>query len=134
MVAVLPRHKKAMPILRFGVFEVDSASGELRKRGSRLRLSEQPRRLLLALVDQAGQVLTREQLRQRLWPDGTFVDFDRAINKAVSELRGVLGDSAATPRFIETHSNAVIDLSRPSSTARMRHWPNRPKESIPTRS
>src|SRR3954463_13742765 len=95
---------RAMTILRFGIFEVDSASGELRKRGSRLRLSEQPLRLLLALLDQPGQIVTREQLRQRLWPDGTVVGFDPAINKAVSELRGVLGDSAEMPRFIETHS------------------------------
>src|SRR4051812_43581549 len=99
-----PPSTEAMPILRFSVFEVDSVSGELRKRGSRLHLREQPLRLLLALADQAGQVVTREQLRHRLWPDGTFVDFDRAINKAVSELRGVLGDSAERPRFVETHS------------------------------
>src|SRR5436190_1459239 len=86
-----------MTVLRFGMFEVDSASGELRKGGSRVRLSEQPLRLLLALLDQPGQIVTREQLRQRLWPDGTFVNFDRAINKAVSELRGVIGDSADMP-------------------------------------
>ena len=93
-----------MPILRFGVFEVDPESGELRKRGLRLRLREQPLRLLLTLIDHAGRVVTREQLRHRLWPEGTFVDFDRAINKAASELRGVLGDSASSPRFIETLS------------------------------
>jgi DNA-binding winged helix-turn-helix (wHTH) protein/Tfp pilus assembly protein PilF len=93
-----------MPILRFGVFEVDPDSGELRKRGFRLRLREQPLRLLLALIEQAGRVVTREELRHRLWPEGTFVDFDRAINKAASELRGVLGDSASSPRFVETLS------------------------------
>ena len=64
-----------MPILRFGVFEVDPDSGELRKRGSRLRLREQPLRLLLTLIDHDGRVVTREQLRHRLWPEGTFVDF-----------------------------------------------------------
>ena len=93
-----------MPILRFGVFEVDPDSGELRKRGFRIRLREQPLRLLLTLIEQAGRVVTREQLRHRLWPDGTFVDFDRAINKATSELRGALGDSASSPRFVETLS------------------------------
>lgn len=93
-----------MPILRFGVFEVDTDSGELRKRGFRLRLREQPLRLLLTLIDHAGRVVTREQLRHLLWPDGTFVEFDRAINKAVSELRSVLGDSACNPRFVETLS------------------------------
>ena len=91
-----------MPILRFGIFEVDPATGELRKRGLRLRLREQPLRLLLALLSVAGRVVTREQLRQELWPDGTFVEFDRAINKAVSELRAVLGDSASSSRFVET--------------------------------
>ena len=93
-----------MPILRFGVFEVDPDSGELRKRGFRLRLREQPLQLLLMLIEHAGRVVTREQLRHRLWPDGTFVDFDRAINKTASELRGALGDSASSPRFIETLS------------------------------
>jgi DNA-binding winged helix-turn-helix (wHTH) protein/Flp pilus assembly protein TadD len=93
-----------MSIQRFGVFEVDRDSGELRKRGFKLRLREQPLRLLLALLADAGRVVTREDLRQRLWPDGTFVVFDRAIDKAVSELRGVLGDSARHPRFVETLS------------------------------
>ena len=93
-----------MPLLRFGVFEVDPDSGELRKRGSRLRLREQPFCLLLTLIEQAGRVVTREHLRHRLWPAGTFVEFDRAINKAVSELRGALGDSASSPRFVETVS------------------------------
>ena len=93
-----------MPVLRFGLFEIDRDSGELRKRGLRVRLRDQPFRLLLALVDNAGRVVTREQLRCELWPEGTFVDFNRAINKAVSELRGVLGDSADNPRFVETLS------------------------------
>lgn len=108
-----------MPILRFGLFEVDPDSGELRKGGSKLRLREQPLRLLLALIEHAGLVVTREQLRHRLWPDGTFVGFDRAINKAVSELRDALGDSAASPRFVETLSKrgyrfigSVEDASR----------------------
>ena len=93
-----------MSILRFGVFEVDPSSGELRKRGFKVRLREQPLRLLLALLADAGRIVTRKQLRHRLWPDGTYVAFDRAIDKAVSELRGVLGDSARSPRFVETLS------------------------------
>jgi DNA-binding winged helix-turn-helix (wHTH) protein/tetratricopeptide (TPR) repeat protein len=93
-----------MPIQRFGLFEIDAASGELRKRGRRVRLREQPLRVLLALVVQAGSVVTRAHLREQLWPDGTFVGFDRGINKAVSELRAVLGDSARRPRFLETVS------------------------------
>ena len=93
-----------MSILRFGVFEVDSTTAELRKRGVTVRLRDQPMRLLLALLDNAGAVCTRDDLRRQLWPDGTFVEFDRAINKAVSELRDVLGDSASEPHFIETLS------------------------------
>jgi eukaryotic-like serine/threonine-protein kinase len=87
-----------MSILRFGIFEVDSASGEFRKGGRRLRLREQPLRLLLALLDHGGHVVTREQLRQRLWPDATFVNFDRAINKAVSEARGDVCWCSRLPR------------------------------------
>ena len=112
-----------MPIVRFGVFEIDAESGELRKRGLRLRLRDQPLRLLLALAENAGRVVTREQLRHQLWPDGTFVDFDRAINKAVSELRGALGDDPSSPRFIETLSKrgyrflAAVEHGRNSALA-----------------
>ena len=91
-----------MSILRFGAFEVDPDSGDLRKRGFRIRLRDQPLSLLILLVQHAGRVVTREQLRHQLWPGGTFVEFDRAINKAVSELRSALGDSAGNPRFVET--------------------------------
>lgn len=93
-----------MPILRFGVFEIDPDSGELRKRGVRLRVREQPLRLLLMLMRDAGRMVTREQVRCELWPSGTFVEFDRAINKAVSELRAVLGDASSSPKFVETIS------------------------------
>lgn len=93
-----------MPVLRFDVFEVASESGELRKRGSRLRLRDQAMRALLALIQNAGQVVTREQLRHALWPDGTVVDFERAINRVIHELREALGDSSSNPRFIETLS------------------------------
>ena len=93
-----------MSAFRFGAYELHVEAGELRNGRSRIRLREQPFRLLLTLIEHAGLVVTREQIRQRLWPDGTFVEFDRAINKAVSELRDVLGDSASEPRFVETLS------------------------------
>lgn len=93
-----------MSVLRFGTFEIDCDSRELTKRGSRIRLRDQPTRLLLLLLDNAGQCVTRERLRHHLWLDGTFVDFDRAINKAVSELRTALGDFVPSPRFVETLS------------------------------
>ncbi|HXW90847.1 MAG TPA: winged helix-turn-helix domain-containing protein [Terriglobales bacterium] len=89
-------------IFRFGVFEADPGSGELRKAGMRLRLHEQPFQTLLLLVERPGEVVSREELRQKLWPADTFVDFDHSLNTIINKLREVLGDSASSPRFIET--------------------------------
>jgi DNA-binding winged helix-turn-helix (wHTH) protein len=89
-------------IARFGVFELDLAAGELRKNGQKLRLQEQPFQILALLLDRAGDVVTREELRQKLWAADTFVDFDHGLNTAVNKLREVLGDSASSPRYIET--------------------------------
>lgn len=86
----------------FGVFEVDLDARELRKQGRKLRLQEQPFAVLAALIEQPGSILEREELRSRLWPADTFVDFDHSVNTAVNKLREVLGDSASSPRFIET--------------------------------
>ncbi len=91
-------------LVRFGVFEVDRGSGELRKRGVRIRLQEQPLKILMLLLDRPGEIVTREQLRQILWPEGTFVDFEHSLNAAVAKLRQSLGDSAENPRFVETIS------------------------------
>jgi DNA-binding winged helix-turn-helix (wHTH) protein len=87
---------------RFGLFEADLASRELRKQDRKLRLQEQPFAVLAFLLERAGTVVTREELRARLWPADTFVDFDHSLNTAVNKLREVLGDSANSPRFIET--------------------------------
>src|SRR5579863_2824065 len=89
-------------IFRFGVFEADAASGELRKAGVRLRLQDQPFQVLMVLLGRAGDVVTRDELRQKLWPADTFVDFDHSLNTIINKLREVLGDSASNPRFIET--------------------------------
>jgi TolB-like protein/DNA-binding winged helix-turn-helix (wHTH) protein/Tfp pilus assembly protein PilF len=89
-------------VVRFGVFELDRRSGELRKDGVRVRLQEQPLRVLDALLAEPGELVTREALRQRLWPDDTFVDFDNGLNRAINRLRAALGDEADNPRFIET--------------------------------
>src|SRR5215510_49577 len=89
-------------VVSFGLFEVDLETRELRKRGIRLKLHEQTFQLLTALLDRPGEIVTREELRQRLWPDDTFVDFDHGINTAVKKLREVLADSADNPRFVET--------------------------------
>jgi TolB-like protein/DNA-binding winged helix-turn-helix (wHTH) protein/Tfp pilus assembly protein PilF len=88
--------------IRFGVFELDLKAFELRKHGLRLRLSEQPFQILAILLEKPGDVITRDELRNRLWPGDTFVDFDHGLNNAVMRLREVLGDSSDNPRFIET--------------------------------
>ncbi len=89
-------------LLRFGVFEVDLAARELRKNDRRIRLQEQPFQVLVALLENAGKIVTREDLRQKIWPADTFVDFDHSLNTAVNKIRESLGDSASSPRFVET--------------------------------
>lgn len=88
--------------IRFGVFEVDLNTAELRKHGVRIRLEEQPFHILVLLLEFPGELVTREELRRKLWSADTFVDFDRSLNKAMSKLRLALGDSSESPRFIET--------------------------------
>jgi TolB-like protein/DNA-binding winged helix-turn-helix (wHTH) protein/Tfp pilus assembly protein PilF len=89
-------------ILCFGSFEVDIVSGELRRQGLKIRLQDQPFRLLVLLLGRAGDVVTREELREKLWPADTYVDFDHSLNTAVRKLREALGDSAEAPRYVET--------------------------------
>ena len=89
-------------LVRFGVFELDLRSGELRKSGARLSLQQQPLQLLAVLLERPGELVTRDELRKRLWPDDTFVDFEHGLNAAVKRLRDTLGDSADSPRFVET--------------------------------
>lgn len=89
-------------VLHFGTFDVDLRAGELRKRGVRVKLQEQPFQVLVLLLEHPGEVITRDELRQKLWPTDTFVDFDNGLNTAVKKLRDTLGDSADSPRFIET--------------------------------
>jgi TolB-like protein/DNA-binding winged helix-turn-helix (wHTH) protein/Tfp pilus assembly protein PilF len=88
--------------ISFGIFEVDLASGELRKQGVRIKLQEQPFQALVALLQRPGEVLTREELQKQLWPTDTVVDFDRGLNRAINRVREALGDDADNPRFIET--------------------------------
>ena len=87
--------------LRFGVFEVDLRAGELTKRGLRIRLQEQPFQVLAMLLEKPGELVTREELRKKLWGQ-TVVDFDHGLNKAINKIREALGDSAENPRFVET--------------------------------
>ena len=97
-----PPSSRDARLLRFGVFEVDLDAGELRKNGARIRLQEQPFQVLTALLLNAGQVVTRDHLRAKIWPADTFVDFDHSLNTAVNKIREALGDSATNPRFVET--------------------------------
>ncbi len=115
-------------LVRFGVFEVDFNTGELRKNGGRVRLQEQPFQVLAALLERSGEVVTREELRQKIWPADTFVDFDHSLNTAVNKIREALGDSASSPRFVETLARrgyrfiAPFDMA-PAATA-VNHAPN----------
>src|SRR5437588_2890562 len=111
--------------LRFGVFEADPRIGELTKQGKRLPLQEQPFQLLAMLLEKPGELVSREELRSRLWPR-TIVDFDHGLNKAINKIRDALGDSAENPRFIETVARRgyrflanveVVNAPRPQSEA-----------------
>src|SRR5437764_14086139 len=97
--AVQPNNNR---IARFGVFELDLNTGELRKGGVKLRLQGQPVQVLTLLLERAGDVVTREELREKLWASDTFVDFDHSLNTAINKVREVLGDSASSPRYVET--------------------------------
>src|SRR5215471_20858319 len=88
--------------VRFGAFEVDLRAGELRKSGVRIKLQGQPFEILVMLLESPGELVTRDSLRERLWPTDTFVDFDHGVNSAINRLREALGDSADNPRFVET--------------------------------
>ena len=120
---------------RFGSFELNPQDGELRKHGLRLKLQEQPLQILLLLLEHAGDVVTREQIQNKLWPPGTHVDYDNAINSAVRKLRDALGDTSENPRFIETQARrgyrfigsieepaATAPAPAPASGTPPRHW------------
>src|SRR5467141_9906 len=115
--------------VRFGSFEVNPLTGELRKQGIRIKLHEKPFQLLLALLQHSGEVVTRKELQERLWPQDTFLEFENALNNAISRLREALGDTADTPRFVETLPRrgyrflAEVSQSLPASrTAISRPW------------
>ncbi len=87
---------------RFGIFEADAATGELRRQGMRVKLNAQPFQVLLMLLEQPGQLVTRDEISRVLWPEGTFVDYEHGVNSAVNRIREALGDTAGSPRFVET--------------------------------
>lgn len=140
----MPEVSPSGKIVRFGVFEADLSTGELRKNGSRVRLQEQPFQVLSLLLERPGEMVAREDLRSKLWPADTFVDFDHSLNTAVNKLREALGDTASNPRFVETvarrgyrfvapvHQNGVDATSAPSRplSVAVPHDPNRVPKAV----
>jgi DNA-binding winged helix-turn-helix (wHTH) protein len=104
----MPGPPAVSAIQRFGPFEVDLRAGELRKKGSRIKLQEQPFQILASLLERPGEVVTREELRQKLWPADTFVDFDDGLNTAVKKLRDALGDTAENSRSLRLFQSGDI--------------------------
>ena len=108
-------------LIRFGPYELDPEAHVLRKGGTPIRLQEQPWLVLCALVEKPGSVVTRDELQKRLWPEGTFVDFEQSLNKAVNKLREALSDSADKPRYIETLARqgyrfiAPVEVKQPAT-------------------
>jgi len=98
----VPEPQNSAEIVAFGVYEANLRTGELRRSGLKVKLQEKPFQVLSILLERRGDLVTRDELRERLWPSDTFVDFDHGLNTAVNKLREVLGDSASNPRFIET--------------------------------
>src|SRR5215468_10218376 len=113
-------------VIRFGVFEVDSQAGELRKQGLKIKLREQAFQVLSLLLERPGQVVSREELQNKLWPADTFVDFDRGLNKAINHLRDALGDSAENPRFIETLPKRGYRFIAPAEESTVSFTPSTP--------
>ncbi len=99
---IMERKASLEQSIRFAEFEVDPRAGELRKLGVKIKLQEQPFQVLAMLLEHPGEVVTREELQQRIWPADTLVDFENGLNKAINKLREALGDSAENPRFVET--------------------------------
>src|SRR5215510_4091865 len=117
-------------ILCFGPFELDVVSGELRRQGLKIRLQDQPFLLLVLLLDHAGDVVTREQVRETLWPGDTFVDFDHSLNTAVKKLREALGDSADAPRYVETLPRRGYRFIAPVESRRMEQMAHSPEADL----
>ena len=119
-----PASPTLSPFIRFGAFEVNLHSGELHQQGQKVKLQEQPFQVLVALLQRPGELVTREELRTKLWPADTFVDFDHSLNAAVKRLRDALGDSADAPVFVETLARrgyrfigSIDDSPAPGETA-----------------
>lgn len=114
------------PRYRFGVFEADAASGELRRQGTRIKLNAQPFQVLLMLVARPGKLLTREEISRELWPEGTFVDYEHGVNSAINRIREALGDTAGNPRFVETLARRGYRFVAPVECVGLNQIPSNP--------
>src|SRR6266576_777065 len=114
-------HVRASRVLQFGTVEGELRAGDLRKSGALIRLQEPPFQILTMLLEKPGEVITREELQQKLWPADTFVDFDDGLNTAIKKLSDTLGDSADSPRFIETLPRRGYRFIYPVNGARAIH-------------
>jgi Tol biopolymer transport system component/DNA-binding winged helix-turn-helix (wHTH) protein len=121
MAAPVEHQEKTASRFRFGLFEADAESGELRKSGIRIRLQAQPFRILICLLERPGEVVSRDELQQRLWGTDTIVDFDHSLGTAINKLREALGDSAENPRFIETLARRGYRFLAPVTVTEVRH-------------
>jgi cholera toxin transcriptional activator len=119
---------------RFGVFEVDARTGELRRKGVRVKLNAQPLQVLLLLLARPGELLTREEISRELWPDGTFVDYEHGVNSAVNRIREALSDTAASPRFIETLARRGYRFVAPVETIPAAESPSAAAQRAPSSS
>ena len=124
-------------MVRFGVFEADLGTGELRKKGVRVPLQGQPFQVFSILLENSGELVTREELRRQVWPEDTFVDFDHGLNTAITKIRLALGDQADNPRFVETLPRRgyrfIAPVDKPSSPMPAAPPPQRPLEALPTK-
>ncbi len=130
----MPGSPSQSTIYRFGAFEVNATTGELRKHGLRIRLQDQPLEVLVSLLERPGELVTREVLVQRLWPDGTIVDFDRGLNAAVARLRQALSDSAEAPVYVETVARRGYRFVAPLNGPSAEGSPERDEASPPQKS
>jgi DNA-binding winged helix-turn-helix (wHTH) protein len=128
----MPDIGPAPRLIRFGPFEIDLRTGELWRRGIKVRLQDQAFKVLAMLLERPGDLVTREELRARLWPDSVFLDFDHGLNKAVAKARAALGDEADSPRYIETLDRRGYRFIAPTERASSRAAPGARETAMPS--
>jgi len=118
-------------LYRFGSFEADRTTGELRRNGVRIKLNSQPFQVLVMLLERPGELLTREEISRELWPNGTFVDYEHGVNSAINRLREALRDTASSPRFVETRARRGYRFVAPVERIELNNTPSAPESDSP---